>query len=302
MPARAGAPWGQSLRRGARGGGGFADDTPFTYLVSPSRNHRVPGPHRAAGDRWRARTDGSRLPGRAPGRVPFASDLAPWDRVGRAEFVADATQARAGHRSARITIGPDGRLFACDHGGGRIVAFASDGTESVVAAGRHPGDLVVDRHGGVYFTDTADHGVWYVAAGGSKRVVEEAIDAPTGLGLLPGGSLLAVADAAGRWVWSFQARPDSLLTDGQAFYRLETTDQHSATGAAGVAVDSAGFIYVATGLGIQVCDEEGRTAFIIANPTPGCVTQLAFGGPDGRTFLATAGGKLFARPVRRKGA
>jgi gluconolactonase len=206
------------------------------------------------------------------------------------------------HACRGMAFGPDGRLYACEYDEGRIVAFAADGRESVVATGKHPLELVVDRHGGVYFTALADLRVWFVDADGSQPVIQGGIEGPSGLGLLPGGSLLAVADGAGRWVWSFQTRLDGSLRNGQPFYRLETTDQHSATGAAGVAVDSDGFIYVATELGIQVCDQEGRTAFIIANPPAGAVTHLVFGGPDLRTLVATAGGKLFTRPVRHKGA
>ena len=200
-----------------------------------------------------------------------------------------------------MAFGPDGRLYACDTTGGRIVAFAPDNTEAVIATGVKPRDLAVDGHGGVYFTEPAQHRVSYVDAKGAKRVAFEGITSPSGLRLMPGGSLLTVADANGRWGWSLQVLPDGNLANPQAFYRLEITDETSQIDAAGATVDANSSLYVATALGIQVGDQEGRTAFIIANPPGGAARSIAFGGADLQMLYATAGGKVWRRPVTRKG-
>jgi gluconolactonase len=200
-----------------------------------------------------------------------------------------------------MAFGADGRLYACDGAGGRIVAFAADGTEAVIAKGVKARDLAVDSRGGVYFAEPAQRRVSFVDAKGRKRVAFEGIASPSGLRLMPGGSLLSVADANGRWGWSFGVQADGSLANPQAFYRLETTDETSQTGASGVAVDANGSLYVATNLGIQVGDQEGRTAFIIANPPSGAAHSIAFGAADLQTLYATAGGKVWRRPVTRKG-
>ena len=111
------------------------------------------------------------------------------------------------------------------------------------------------------------------------------------------GALQFVTDAESRWVWSYRVQADGTLTDGEPFYRLETADESSATGAAGVAVDADGRVYVATNIGIQVCDGEGRVALILANPPGGPVSRLALGGPDARTLYATAGNQAFRRQL-----
>ncbi|MCB1278288.1 alpha/beta hydrolase-fold protein [Prosthecobacter sp.] len=50
-------------------------------------------------------------------------------------------------------------------------------------------------------------------------------------------------------------------------------------------VDTNGWLYVATSLGIQVCDQAGRVNFII--PTPGEPRDICFGGKDlGELFVA----------------
>ena len=58
-----------------------------------------------------------------------------------------------------IAFGPDGRLFACQDGGRRVIQFLPDGTATTTATrldGRmhnHPSDLVIDRSGRVWFSD-----------------------------------------------------------------------------------------------------------------------------------------------------
>ena len=58
-----------------------------------------------------------------------------------------------------------------------------------------------------------------------------------------------------------------LAGNGQAFYRLETSDSSSVSRADGMTVDSQGYLYVATDSGLQVCDQPGRVVAIIAKPS-----------------------------------
>lgn len=66
-------------------------------------------------------------------------------------------------------------------------------------------------------------------------------------------------------------------------------------------VDRDGRLYVATRMGIQVCDQAGRVNWII--PTPNRkVSNLAFGGAEFDTIFATCGDKVFKRKLKVKGA
>jgi gluconolactonase len=143
-----------------------------------------------------------------------------------------------------LAVGLDGRLYACQNGRKRIVAYAMDGTESVIAEGVNSNDLVITKKGEIYFTDPPAKKVWFIDAKGNKRVVHEGIEFPNGVVLSPDQSLLMVADYRGKWIWSFQVKPDGSLENGQAFYRMETPDDSSFSAADGMKVDTEGHLYV----------------------------------------------------------
>lgn len=200
-----------------------------------------------------------------------------------------------------LMFGPDGRLYACQNGQKRIVAYTPDGAESVIADGVNSNDIVLNQRGDIYFSDPEHKQVWFIDTKGNKRVVHEGIGFPNGLRLSPDQSLLLVDDSAGKWVWSFQIEADGSLSNGQPFYRLETPDESSASGADGMAVDTEGYLYVTSRIGLQVCDQPGRVTAIINKPQSGPLSNVVFAGPDLQTLYVTAGDKVFRRHVRRKG-
>jgi gluconolactonase len=200
-----------------------------------------------------------------------------------------------------LMFGPDGRLYGCQFGRKRIVAYDRDGTETVLAEGAGSNDLVVNARGEVWFTDPHDERVRFIDREGRERVVHEGIGFPNGILLSPDQKLLIVADYASRWVWSFSVDPDGSLRNGQPFYRLETDDEAPDAAPDGMTVDTEGYLYVATRLGIQVCDPPGRVVAIIRKPQASVLTNVVFGGPKLDTLYVTAGDKVFRRRVRRHG-
>ncbi|MBM3723860.1 MAG: gluconolactonase [Acidobacteria bacterium] len=200
-----------------------------------------------------------------------------------------------------LMFGPDGRLYACQNGRRRIVAYSPDGAETTIAEDLNSNDLAVNAKGEIYVSDPANKRIWFIDAQGRKRVVHEGIEQPNGVILSTDHSLLTVADSLGRLMWSFQVAPDGSLTNGQQFHRLETSDESSATGADGMTVDSEGYLYVATRLGLQVLDQPGRTVGIVNKPHPGSLSNAVFGGPALDTLYVTAGDRVYKRPMRRKG-
>jgi sugar lactone lactonase YvrE/enterochelin esterase-like enzyme len=200
-----------------------------------------------------------------------------------------------------LMFGPDGRLYACQNGRKRIVAYAPDGTESVIAEGMGSNDLAINSRGEIYFSDPGAKKVWFIDRTGAKRVVvQEGITFPNGVRLSPDHALLDVADYASKWIWSFQVQPDGSLANGQAFHRLETEDG-APVGPDGMTLDSEGQLYVATRMGVQICDQAGRVVGIINKPQPGPLANVVFGGADLQTLYVTAGDKVFKRRVRGKG-
>lgn len=205
-----------------------------------------------------------------------------------------------------LMFGADGRLYACQNGRKRIVAYSMDGKENVIAEDVQSNDLAVNAAGGIWFSDPPNKQVWFVSAKGEKRVVYKApaqggIERPNGVVLTPDQSQLIVADSLGKWVWSFQTNADGSLGNGEPFFRLETLDDSSASGADGMTVDSEGFVYVTTKAGLQICDPAGRVNAIAENPLGQRMSNAVFGGPDLGTLYVTAGDKVFKRVIQRKG-
>jgi sugar lactone lactonase YvrE len=140
-----------------------------------------------------------------------------------------------------------------------------------------------------------------VDAAGHKRVVHDGINWPRGVRASPDESVLVVNDPPTRWVWSFQIQTDGSLINGRPFYRLETSGEKSETDAGGMVFDSEGFLYVATNIGVQVCDQQGRVTAIIDAPGES-VSAVFFGGPSLQWLYVTDGNKVWRRPVNRRGA
>ena len=201
-----------------------------------------------------------------------------------------------------MAIGADGSLYTAQTGARRIVTYSPSGTKAVVTTKGNPTGLTVTRSGTIYYTDAGRKRVWFIDAAGRARVVHEGITSPTGVQLSTGGTLLIVADESGRSAWSFQVQPDGTLDHGEPFYRLETSDHSAASQASAVTIDSDHYAYFATGLGIQVGDLQGRTAFIVANPNGARVSSLDFGGEGFGMLYAIAGNKVFRRAISRTGA
>jgi len=72
---------------------------------------------------------------------------------------------------------------------------------------------------------------------------------------------------------------DGSLINGRPFYRLETSSENSETDAGGMVFDSEGFLYVATNIGVQVCDRQGRVTAVIGAPGESVSAVLSSAGP-----------------------
>lgn len=203
-------------------------------------------------------------------------------------------------------FGPDGKLIAVAGGAEQIVAYDADGKATVVADGFRGNDLVVRHDGGIYCTNPGWNGtdpskVWHISPKGEKTVVDTGLRFSNGITLSPDQSLLYVADSRTHWVYSYQIQPDGTLAYKQKYFHLHVPDTAEDSGADGLRTDKDGRLYVATRMGIQVCDQAGRVNFIIPTPN-GKVSNFDFGGADFKTLYATCGDKVYSRKLKVEGA
>ncbi|MFC1512182.1 SMP-30/gluconolactonase/LRE family protein [Candidatus Latescibacterota bacterium] len=201
----------------------------------------------------------------------------------------------------------------------RTIADNFNGTPFVGPTG-----LTVDAVGGIYFTDTfmfSDDDdnprnkptVYYIKPDGTVIRGSENLFFPNDIALSPDGSRVYVTNPYGeellQYVYAIDITPDGTLTNVSKFCELELTRMMIASiqftrdfrgpcfpphhffatsGSNGLAVDTAGNLYVATnqGLGIQVFDPSGKHLGDITTASP--INHCAFGGPGMQTLYVAA--------------
>jgi gluconolactonase len=216
-------------------------------------------------------------------------------RDGKVVVFAEETGAANG-----LMFGPDGRLYACASGRKEILAYDESAKTTVVARGLESNDLCVTHNGDLYVTDPNNKQVWLIRKNGDKKVVDKGLPFPNGVILSPDQSLLYVCDTRGQFVYSYQIQPDGSLAGKQRYFHLHQPDA-TTSGADGMTVDTEGRLYVATELGVQVCDQAGRVNGIISKPQRAWLANVCFGGPDRDELYATCGDKVFKRKLKAKG-
>ena len=164
---------------------------------------------------------------------------------------------------------------------------------------------MVAHNGNIYVTQPAANNrapskVWLIRPSGEKVEVDSGLRFANGVTLSPDQSLLYVADYWSHWVYSYHIQPDSTLGAKQRYYWLHCPDSADDSSADGMKADRDGRLYVATSMGIQVCDQAGRVNCIIPTPNKR-ITNLCFGGEHNDTIFATCVDKVYKRKVKTRG-
>lgn len=202
-----------------------------------------------------------------------------------------------------IAMGPDDRLHASQPSLQRIVAYAADGSESVIVNEIEARDLTLTAIGAIICTSPETGTITVISPDGTRRDFSDpALPEPSTLGLSPDQVFLAVLDEAGTWGWSFHVTSASALVNGQPFFRVLPDEADPRARAAAIAVDTTGDLYISNASGITLVTQSGRTRETINAPEVGAVSSVAFGGPERDWLIASQNGKLFRRRIQRRGA
>lgn len=202
-----------------------------------------------------------------------------------------------------------GELVACEMDG-QVVAYSTDGKTRRVLADKHegkrfnaPNDLVVDQHGGVYFTDPefrapkewpqVIRSFYYVAADGKvTRLADKDQPNPNGIILSPDEKTLYVVPSGSAKMMAYPVTGPGKIGEGKVFCELDQQKGMKDKGGDGLAVDVTGNLYITSNLGVQVFDPKGSKLGIIAFPEQ--PANVEFGGKDLKTLYVTARESVYA--------
>ncbi len=214
------------------------------------------------------------------------------------------------------TLDGQGRLVTCHHGLRAVTRTEHDGSVTVLAdryQGRRlnsPNDVVVDRAGGVWFTDPSygistdyegfaaepelGHHVYRIDPDGTCRQVTDDFDQPNGLALSLDETQLYVVDSARRHLRVFDVTTDARLTGGRVL-----ADSTAGT-FDGVRLDSTGRIWAAAEDGVHCLHPDGTLLGKLLLPE--IVANLTFGGLKRNLLFACATTSIYLVMLNVTGA
>jgi gluconolactonase len=229
-----------------------------------------------------------------------------------------------GSRTVRLT-GPNGttldasgHIVYCGYGTREVVRIERDGTRTVLAncfAGRRlntPNDLVFRSDGALYFTDSAadvtragddpDKGVphsgVYLVKDGQIQLLIDNFTVPNGLAFSPDEKRLYVNDTRRKLIVRFDVQQDGSIGAGAVF--SDMNDDPAAGVPDGMKVDIYGNVYCTGPAGLWIISAQGK--HIATIKTPERLTNLAFGGGDGKTLFMTSPSYLYRVPLMQQGS
>lgn len=210
-------------------------------------------------------------------------------------------------RASGTWFGPDGKRYTVAGGTKQILSYDANENVTVVANDISGNDLVIAKNGNIYVTSpngSNPNGKLYLLHGDGFRIVlDSTLRFPNGVTISPDQTQLYVTESASHWVWIYKIKPDGTVAYKQRFGWLHVPDYEENAWPDGIRCDTAGRLFVATRMGIQVMDQLGRVnAIIPAPPSNNQTSNVCFGGPNFDILYVSAGDKVFRRKLKTKGA
>ncbi|MBZ5699108.1 MAG: SMP-30/gluconolactonase/LRE family protein [Acidobacteriia bacterium] len=209
-----------------------------------------------------------------------------------------------------LTLDPQGRLVAAEHGNRRVARYEKDGSTTVLAdryEGKRlnsPNDLISKSNGDIYFTDPPGllrtyptdakdipqkeldfNGVYRITAEGKLQLLTKDIPYPNGLTFSPDEKKLYIASSRPDKFWMvYDVNADGTLANGRKFF--DATKIPGDDVPDGMKVDTAGNVYATGPAGIMIFSSEGNLLGTIQFPE--LPANCAWGDADGKTLYVTA--------------
>jgi gluconolactonase len=212
--------------------------------------------------------------------------------------------------SSGTALDPQGRLVICSGATRSVVRIEKDGTTTVLAhltdegfPLHRPNDLVIKSNGSIYFTDNSRDETGrappyvYMIKDGKMMAIIKDLDRPNGITLSPDGKVLYVNNSSERSIYRYDVLADDTVANGRLFMNLGIYPEEGTTD--GIKTDVKGNVYDTGPGGVWIISPEGKLLGRIR--TPERLTNLAFGGPDGKTLFMTGHEMVFYMRVKTPG-
>ncbi len=243
-------------------------------------------------------TEGPAFDGR---KFLYFTDI-PNDRILRTEMEGkvETFMEKAGHCNGLMVDG-NGRLIACRMDG-ELISIDVDSRTVTTLAGTYKdvrfnacNDLVIDRLGGVYFTDPrflapqpwpqGKEAFYYRSKSGEVTRLGDDLQAPNGIILSPDEKKLYVIPSMQKQMFVYDVTDPGVISNKRVFCELKQPEGKESDGGDGLSIDVQGNLYITSALGVQVFSPDGKLLGVI--PFPEQPANCSFAGRDRKTLVAT---------------
>lgn len=158
--------------------------------------------------------------------------------------------------------------------------------------------LIVTDNLNRYFT--CENSLVKVDPKGEVTVVNDGLKCGSALAIYPNHRLLICNEPNTRWLLSYVLDEQGEPMAGQRFYWLHNTTGDDSQQVGQMTFDENGNLYVATSMGVQVCDQNGRVRAILPLPDSAPIRSLAFVGT--KLYVVNERGEIYVRELKVSGA
>jgi len=252
----------------------------------------------------------------AQGHIYFVDMRA--GRVHRANPDGDVETIAANSQGTNgLIFDGDGQLLGCQGNTGSVVAINIESGRIDKLPAKYdgnrfiqPNDLIVDRHGGIYFTDPTigtsnkyqdSEGVYYIAPGGAVTRLVNDLRFPNGIALSPDESTLYVLPYLMPKLMAYEIESPGKLGASKELYQMPAAENGRRGGGDGMTVDTNGNLYLTAPRINAICIVSPEGEELGRIPLPATPTNCAFGGEDFKTLYITTANMLYAAPMQATG-
>lgn len=195
-------------------------------------------------------------------------------------------------------IGADAEVLYLSNVKNEIIRVAAGRRTKIATAQNKVEQLIVADNLNYYFV--CENSVVKVDAKGVMTVVNDGLNCGASLAIYPDHRLLICNEPNTRWLLSYVVDEQGQPMAGQRFYWLHNTTGDDSQQVGQMTFDENGNLYVATAMGVQICDQNGRVRAILPLPDSAPIRSLAFVGT--KLYVANERGEIYVRELKVAGA